>query len=394
MRPFKNTLISTKIRALILFSAAIFSLFLALIIPKIEYIRSIPDGLIFTSSELDGFSGGVVSCEVKKGGGKDEVSFSICGIPVKKVSGQVVNARKAVAGGCPVGLSVKSDGVIVTALNAVDTDYGKARVKSEINKGDIITEFNGKKIVYIDDLTNALACYGAADKQAELKVLRGGREKHITAYPAKEEYTERYRLGLNVKDYAEGVGTLTYCKENGEFGALGHPINSQGGTVVIPCHGGSVYACKVIGQTKGIKGRPGELRGLFINTASPLGTVKTNNYFGVYGSFFNPVEGEAMALGGRLSVRPGKAQIITTIGDKPEKFNIEIIKAMPQSSPSEKGMVLKVTDKRLLAATGGIVQGMSGSPIIQGGKIVGAVTHVFIDDPAKGYGVYIDWMFK
>jgi len=301
--------------------------------------------------------------------------------------------RYVYLGGMAVGLSVKSSGVIVSDIIDVETQFGRVTPKSGLQAGDIITEINNEKINSGDDINRILKKYDEDSKQLNIKVLRGGKEKKLSCYPLVEKYTEYYKLGASIKDYAEGVGTVTYIKPSGEFASLGHPIQSTDGSLVIPCSGGNAFNCRIVGYNKGKKGNPGELRGVFTGTASPVGNLSDNTRFGVYGNFKNLPDSELVPIAARNEVKSGKAQIVVTIKDKPEKFDIEIVKALNQNTPSEKGIVFKVTDKRLLSTTGGIVQGMSGSPIIQKGKLVGAVTHVFVSDPSKGYGVYMDWMY-
>ena len=364
------------------------------IMPRIVEIRELPDNLILSENELLSFSGSITCAYRASEDDSGTLDFRLLGIfPIKTVSAKVEPERTVRLGGMPAGISVKSDGVIVTAIVEVDTSVGKVRPQTGVEAGDIITEFNGKRILYTDDILEIMREYGSAEKQAEIKVLRGGKERKVISYPVIEQYTESYKLGFEVKEYAEGIGTVSYIKENGEFGSLGHPINSLDGTLLIPCYGGSVYDCKIVGHNRGMRGNPGELRGVFVNPNCAIGEVNLNTRFGVYGKFDTPPKTQTVEIGGRLSVHPGKAKMITTIGDKSEFYDIEVIKAMPQGMPGEKGMVIRVTDKRLLALTGGIVQGMSGSPILQDGKLVGAVTHVFLSDPTKGYAVYMDWMY-
>ena len=207
-----------------------------------------------------------------------------------------------------------------------------------------------------------------------------------------------YRLGLWIRDNAAGVGTLTYVRQdNFRFGALGHPVCDIDTGKIMPVSGGNIYKCSIVGFNKGVRGNPGELRGLFLKSGVSVGELDNNNNFGVYGKineeYVKAMGVEPMMVGFRDSVKTGKAKILSTIdGGKPEEYEIEIIKLNYQSESDKKSMVLRITDERLLNSTGGIVQGMSGSPIIQNGKLVGAVTHVFVSDPTKGFGVYIDWM--
>jgi len=309
------------------------------------------------------------------------------------VNSDLYSSRSVYIGGMAVGLSVKSDGVVVTALGEVETAYGKTIPKSNLEVGDVIVEIGGESIKTTQDITKHLRALKKEKGSLELKILRDSKAKTITAYPAIEQYTEYFSLGIVTKDFLEGIGTVTFIRPTGEFASLGHPINSSDGKLIIPSSGGNVYGCRIVGFNKGKKGNPGELKGTFTQTGNIEGKVIENTRFGVVGKFNAGGSTELVEIGNRHEVKTGKAHIITTIKDKPEKFEVEIIKVNPQSSPSEKGIVVKVTDKRLLEATGGIVSGMSGSPIIQNGKLVAAVTHVFVSDPAKGYGVYIDWMY-
>ena len=162
---------------------------------------------------------------------------------------------------------------------------------------------------------------------------------------------------------------------------------------MVPCVTGAAFACNILGCNKGVRGRAGELKGAFAGSV-PIGTLYKNCKSGVYGKFGQFTRGEHVEVAGRKSVAPGKATILATVGDKTEEYGIEIIKANAQNTVSDKSLILRVTDKRLLSLTGGIVQGMSGSPILQNGKLIGAVTHVFVSDPTKGYGIYADWMIE
>ena len=307
---------------------------------------------------------------------------------------KVESGRKVHLGGMPVGISVKSDGVIVLGLVEVETSVGMVKPNSSVETGDIIVAMNGKNIVGLAEMHEALAEYDENQKQMEITVIRAGKEKKVSTYPIKEIYTENYKLGFEVKEFAEGIGTVTYIKACGAFAALGHPLNSLDGTLVIPAKNGSAYECRIVGHVKGSKGKPGELKGMYITPEKPSGKIHTNSRFGVYGSFENVPSSELIEVGSRFSTKPGKAKMLTTLKDTPEWYDIEIVKTVPQGSASEKGMVIRVTDKRLLSQTGGIIQGMSGSPIVQDGKLVGAVTHVFVGEPSKGYAVYIDWVFS
>ena len=190
---------------------------------------------------------------------------------------------------------------------------------------------------------------------------------------------------------------MTFVKKNGDYGALGHPITNSNSNTIVPITSGNIYDCNLIGIHKGQKNNPGELRGVFVQKNSK-GTIEKNTPYGIFG---NITESDGLFdtnrcvdIGGRLSVRPGKATLVSSVSGIQEEYEIEIIKASYQTKSSDKSMVFRVTDERLLNLTGGIVQGMSGSPILQNGKLVGAVTHVFLSDSTKGYAVYSDWMLE
>ncbi len=197
-----------------------------------------------------------------------------------------------------------------------------------------------------------------------------------------------------------GVGTLTFINPNTlRFGALGHAIADADTKENFDVKSGELYKCNVIGVKMGKRGIPGEIMGLFVPGRNEQGTIDKNNDYGVFGNVFENSEflndDKLMPIGGRLTAKPGKAKILTTIdGNNIESFDIEIIKTNYGGGANSKSMVIRVTDEDLISRTGGIVQGMSGSPIIQDGKIVGAVTHVFVNDPKKGFGLYLDWMLN
>ena len=231
-----------------------------------------------------------------------------------------------------------------------------------------------------------------------LKVLRKDKTIDIKLKPAKDMESNNYKLGLWVKNNASGVGTLTFVDQNKNFGALGHPITDYETGSVIPVQDGKIYNCSLVGITKGERGKPGELKCLFLQGKNSKGSVSKNTNSGVFGDIKDSTnivdENKKAIVGNRINVKPGKAYIVSSVSGVREEYEIEIIKANNQKQKSDKSIIFRVKDKRLLSMTGGIVQGMSGSPILQDGKIIGAVTHVFLNDSTKGYGIYIDWMLQ
>lgn len=296
------------------------------------------------------------------------------------------DGERVYLGGFPIGISVDVDGLLVENVTGVETEYGMAAVEG-IHRGDIIKSINGKEVESADDITDGLT----ADL-AKLEILRGDRNIVVEVTPIVEAYTGKPKLGVKIKDKIYGVGTVTFVRGNGRFVALGHEICDSEMGMSVPFDGGHSHACKLLGVKRGAKGEAGAL----LATLMPdkiTGTIDCNNGFGVSGRFTSAFDkSESMELARRDEVKPGAAVIRTTVDGAPEEFEIEIIKASKQSERKEKGIVFRVTDKRLLETTGGIVRGMSGSPIIQNGKIIAACTHVFLNDFTKGYGVYADFL--
>ncbi|MDE6399112.1 MAG: hypothetical protein K2L51_07305, partial [Clostridiales bacterium] len=263
-------------------------------------------------------------------------------------------------GGFPIGLELKPRGVIVVGAAAVETELGNVVTQdSPLRNGDVIESINGREIHSAADIAAVLA---DTDKMtADVCVRRGTATLRFTVGLIREDMTCAKRLGLQIRESIMGVGTVTYVKEDGSFGCLGHPITLENGNMA-PCEMGACYDCKILGCNKGVRGKAGELKGAFVGNV-PIGSLQKNCRSGVYGHLHNYAGGERVEVMGRKGVRVGKASILTTIGDTTETYSIEIVKTSVQNTASDKSMIVRVTDKRLLAATGGIVQGMSGSPI-------------------------------
>lgn len=299
-------------------------------------------------------------------------------------------------GGYPLGITIDGDGVTVIGLNEFFNEDGNLccpALDAQLQLNDVVLELDGKKIFNSAKLAEiAMSCKG---KNLPLTYLRDGQLCTTTITPQKDLAAGHYRLGLWTRDSSSGVGTLTYVRKNLSFGSLGHPITAPGGEVVC-CKNGGVFNCTINGVEKGKRGAAGELKGSF-SYEKRIGNLYANNKYGAFGNFSSVPEfcnnGNVVQVADISEVVPGKAEIYCTLQDNSrQKYQIEIVKASRQTSPSDRGMVIHVTDKRLLEQTGGIVQGMSGSPIVQNGKLVGAVTHVFVNDPTRGYGIYAKWM--
>lgn len=301
---------------------------------------------------------------------------------------------EVILGGIPVGISLAGNGIEVLGFSDVITQEGvfSPAADSGLEIGDKIIEINGKKAAKVSDLSKEANLH---KDEVNLTYLRDGKKDNVVLVPKKDVLSGQYKLGLWAKDASNGIGTLTFVKNDKHFASLGHPITSKNGEI-LEISGGNIHECVILGVNKGMKGEAGELRGAFSGT-EVIGEISKNNKFGVYGKFDKyPAAlntAKKIKVAEASEVKPGKAFICSTIeGKTPSLYEIEIIKTENQSQKDDKGLVIKVTDKRLLEKTGGIVQGMSGSPIIQNDKLVGAVTHVFINDPTKGFGMFAQWM--
>lgn len=316
---------------------------------------------------------------------------------IKKLKVNVVEKDRYFAGGNSLGFSLQSKGIILIGGNYIISNNGIERPfeSSGLMAGDIITHIDGVEISTVSDIADILGSFEGGE--LILTVIRNGEKLQIAIKPAYDIQSNTYKLGLWVKEDAVGIGTLTFVNATTRrFGSLGHSINDSETNECIEVSGGNIYFSKILGVKKGFTGRAGELMGTF-NREDVIGNVDKNCEYGVYG-YMSDLDGvlenkTSIDIGGRLTAKPGKAKILSCIdGEKIEEFDIEIIKTNFQSSSNQKSMVIRVTDKDLISRTGGIVQGMSGSPIIQDGKLIGAVTHVFVNDATKGFGLYIDWM--
>lgn len=329
-----------------------------------------------------------------------EIEFKLFNlIPIKSKRIKVLRSNKVLASGSAIGLVLKTEGVLVVGSSPVSTLEGEkdALVDGVLKIGDVITQIENETVEDVSSISRIINEENNKDKELDIKFIRKTKEISAKIKPCYDVKSENYKLGVWVRDDASGVGTLTYIDENNRFGALGHPICDSDTKSKISLKEGKVYKCSVLGVNKGVSGDPGEIKGFFMQGKNEQGVVEKNNAYGIFGNVNKDNElinnATQCEVGGRMSVKPGKAQIRCCVeGTDVETFDIEIIKTNYQTYSNDKSMVIRVTDSRLLEKTGGIVQGMSGSPILQNGKIVGAVTHVFVSDPTKGFGVYIDWM--
>lgn len=334
--------------------------------------------------------------------GRVNLNFKAFGIiPIKTMQVDIIPSKKLMACGNTIGVKIYMNGVLVVGISDVDGTNGEKVEPAKdggIRAGDVIYEINGERLTGIKDLVKKID--NNQGSKLEIKYKRGSSLGTANITPAVSVNDHKYHIGLWVRDSTAGIGTMTfYDPQTQSFGALGHGITDVDTGILMPVDRGEVIESNIISVRKGEQGTPGELKGIFIENRPCIGCINKNGDFGIYGQidskYIYQNEESFLPIGLRGQVKVGPAYIISNIeGKNTEKFSIYIEKVSRQSFSGPKGMVIRVTDKRLLNTTGGIVQGMSGSPIIQNGKIVGAVTHVLVNDPTRGYGIFIEWMLK
>ena len=313
----------------------------------------------------------------------------------------ISNNMEITPGGQPIGVKLNTKGVLVVALSNIDSGIEKIAspaTVSGVQIGDCIININDKIVTSCEDVSKVIN----NSNGAEIKLLidRNGEKFTKKVLPIKSSIDNKFKIGLWIRDSTAGIGTLTfYDSKTNKFGALGHPITDVDTGTILKINTGNLTLSSIISVKKGEKGSPGELRGIFVDEEAPIGNITKNTICGIFGEGSNKLINEKynkpMKIALKNEIYEGAATILTTIdGGKPESYNIVIEKLLSQDIPGPKSMIIRVTDPRLLEKTGGIVQGMSGSPIIQNNKIVGAVTHVLVNKPDTGYGIYIEWMLR
>jgi len=332
--------------------------------------------------------------------GQNRIQLSLFGIvPVKDITVNVIPARELIVCGNTVGIRLYIKGILVVGISGVLTPDGKEVLPvrdTGIEPGDFIIAVNNKEVEKISDLSRIINESGG--KEITLKFIHDSKVVESRVTPVQSIEDGKYRIGIWVRDSTAGIGTLTYIEEEtGKFGALGHGITDIDTGILMPVKNGDLLRSSVYGIRKGLQGNPGELQGDFLKSPEVIGEIYWNTAFGVFGkidsSFMAEVKGRKYPVGTRSMVREGPATILSNIhGEEVEEFSVEIQKIARKNLSGPKSMIIKITDPRLLSETGGIIQGMSGSPIIQNGRIIGAVTHVLVNDPTKGYGIFIETM--
>lgn len=319
-------------------------------------------------------------------------------IPVKDVTVNIVDETQVIPCGVPIGIYIHSKGVLVVDIAEIETEGGTVQSPSKhiLKSGDYITAINGVKITEKEELITAVNASGG--QSVILSVNRDGEEISCEVKPVLQDENQ-YRIGVWVRDDMAGIGTLTYVDKKGNFGALGHSISDTDTDSIVEMSGGKTYLVEILSIIKGEKGNPGELVGqIRYDDSNEIGVIEQNQSNGIFGSLKTlPDElsdTEPVYVGYKQNIKSGPASILVELDGELEYYEIEIESIEMNASEINKSILFQVTDEELIEKTGGIIQGLSGAPIMQDGKIIGAVTHVLVNDPTKGYGIFIEDMLE
>lgn len=376
--------------------------------------REIRDGIPDSYTQTEGepgpkYSGFFVTQEIKPGlteasanaygSGNYTIAYKLFGIlPLKEARVEVIKPTYVIPGGVPIGIYMETEGILIIGTGEVTgvdgLNYEPAyRI---VQRGDYIQAVNGQVVSDKEELIKAVNEGG--NQEVILDLDRGGEEIQVKV-EAVQTGREEYKLGIWVRDNTQGIGTLTFLTENGRFGALGHGVNDVDTGTLLEISEGALYDTNIIDIKKGEKGTPGELSGLIRYRKELIcGQLTENTPVGIFGTgedrLYEKVEAESLQVGYKQEIQLGEAFVRSAVSGELRDYRVEILEVHRKDEDMNKGIILKVTDPELLELTGGIVQGMSGSPIIQNGKLVGAVTHVFVQDSTKGFGVFIENMLE
>lgn len=319
-------------------------------------------------------------------------------IPFKQIKVTPEVQRSIFVSGSTVGMYMETNGVLIIDTGEILSESGETKepAKNIVKPGDYIVALNDEKISRKKDLIDDLK--KLEGEEVILDVVRNGKTVPVSITPAKDKQGE-YKLGIWVRDNTQGIGTLTFVDEKGNYGALGHGISDVDTGELLEIQDGALYQAQILGIQKGAKGSPGELSGLIrYEPGKIIGSIETNSKNGIYGHFTgdrkSPISLKKMPVGYKQEVTEGEASILCCVEDEVKEYQAEITKIDMNHSDTNKSFVIRVADPKLLSVTGGIVQGMSGSPVLQNGKIIGAVTHVFVQDSTSGYGIFIENMLE
>ncbi|HJD00811.1 MAG TPA: SpoIVB peptidase [Candidatus Dwaynia gallinarum] len=377
--------IFTPILVLFLYISSVF-----ISIPEVVFLR---DGNNLESNK------GIINYTLKKiYDNISEYDAEFLGFKIKTVEVMAIPKEiQLYPGGNVVGIKLQTNGPLVVGFSDIENEEQKPYSPSKesgINLGDVILAINEIEINSSEFLAETLNSLKL--DELDVKIERDGKILYKKVKPVKTS-DGKNKIGLWVRDSTAGIGTVTFIDpETGLYGALGHPITDVDTGDIIKISKGNIVNSSIVNVKRGEKGNPGELKGVFINDDIKLGNVKHNTKYGIFGEYsLENFYGEKLSIALKNEIQEGPAKIISTIdNDEPKMYDVVIEKLLQQDNPSSKSMIIKVVDEELLEKTGGIVQGMSGSPIIQNNKLVGAVTHVLVNKPDTGYGIYIEWMLK
>lgn len=326
--------------------------------------------------------------------GEYEVLLKLFGIlPIKEISLEVIEEPEVIPGGNIVGLQIETEGILVLGTGEVVLkDGSKAEpAKGILRSGDYVVGINGKIGITRQEFLDSIGV-----ERLKLTVNRGGENITLEVQPV-QDYSGKYKLGAWIRTDAQGIGTVTYMTSDGDFGALGHGITDVDTGLLMEIEEGTLFDAEVLSIVKGKNGTPGELIGIIRQSGiSTIGKITENCSKGIYGQVKPALveRKKTIPIGLKQDIEPGTATILCQIDNEVKEYDIEIERIELGRTNDNKGLVIRITDEELLKRTGGIVQGMSGSPILQNGKLIGAVTHVLVNDPTRGYGIFIENMLE
>lgn len=368
---------------------------------EVSYHFGVPVSVVLKQEQTEVFDN--ISNTVSQVKSENPVNYTVtCKlfgiIPVKDVEVTLVDENSVYTGGKPIGIYVETEGVMVIGTGEISDANGTTIDPADhlVKSGDYIVSVNGDPVKSKETLIDKINQYGA---EKEVLGIRRNKELINVEVTPVLSASGSYMLGIWVRDDLAGVGTLTYYQASGEYGALGHGVSDADTGLLMDIEDGWIYKTNIVGITKGVDGTPGEISGVIdYGSQSCLGTVDGNDNIGIHGILQGDMSelgtSNCVEVGYKQEIQYGKAYVISGISGENKAYEIEIEKVDYSESEENKGILFEVTDPELLGLTGGIVQGMSGSPIIQNGKLIGAVTHVFISDASKGYGIFIEKMLE
>ena len=375
-----------------------------------ELRDTIPDSYTQTEGEpAPAYSGYFITEEIKPGLAEASanayapesyiIEYKLLGmIPLKEAQVEVIKPAYVIPGGIPIGIYMETEGILIIGTGEVTGMDGLTYEPAYriVQRGDYLKAINGTAVSDKEELIEAVNAQGGEDVILDLE--RDGEPLQVKI-EAVRTGQEEYKLGIWVRDNTQGIGTLTFLTKGGSFGALGHGVNDVDTGGLLKISQGALYDTNIMDIKKGEKGTPGELSGLIRYRQELIcGELTDNTPVGIFGNgedrLYEKVEAEPLQIGYKQEIELGEAFVRSSVSGEVKDYRVEILEIHGKDEDMNKGIILKVTDPELLDLTGGIVQGMSGSPIIQNGKLVGAVTHVFVQDSTKGFGVFIENMLE